>query len=64
MKVVKLSNDTWDKDTRLVVVGEWEPPVDLSKDPFFVKKKKDAEETLARVGLPPKEWFTNVSPGV
>ncbi|WP_423737560.1 hypothetical protein [Chitinophaga caseinilytica] len=64
MSKVMLPKDKLDAERHLNTAGEWIPPVDLSKDPFFVKKKKDAEEFLTRVGLPPKEWFTEVSPGV
>ncbi|WP_298709241.1 hypothetical protein [Chitinophaga sp.] len=52
MKIVKLSKDTLDKDTKLIEVGEWNPGIDFSKDPFFVRKKKMAEELIHRVGLP------------
>ncbi|WP_341834893.1 hypothetical protein WJU16_18295 [Chitinophaga pollutisoli] len=52
MIIVKLSNDSLDKDTRLIEVGTWDPGVDLSKDPFIVRKAQAAIEVLTKHAFP------------
>lgn len=55
MKIVKLSNEKLDKDSKLIEVGTWDPGVDLSKDPFIVSKLQMATQILEKVGMPGKE---------
>lgn len=52
MIIVKLSSDKLDKDTRLIEVGTWDPGVDLSKDPFIVRKVNAAIEVLTQYAFP------------
>lgn len=55
MKIVRLSNEKLDQNTRLIHLADRQPEIDYSKDPFFVKKLKDVQSLLKKVGLPPKE---------
>lgn len=55
MKIVRLSNEKLDQDTKLIQLGVRKTNVDFSKDVFFVKKLQEVQQLLKEVGLPPKE---------
>lgn len=55
MKIVRLSNEKLDQDTKLIQLGVRKTNVDFSKDVFFVKKLQEVQQLLKDVGLPPKE---------